>query len=214
MKKFANIFGLVLCVCVLVLTNSRAVAAGPVVTIGNTPLDVNVTNPVSISGTPNVNVSNTVPVSGQVTVGNATSNPVPVNVVGASSPVTTQNVGGGKATHVGQPASSLVNLSCSPIKLGVSLCVQRVNSDGSVSSTSFIIPVGQALVLTDIEWSLPGSTPNATKLFRVSVQGNQVAIVSTVADANGLAAGQWHFATGIVVASLAAYLQGYLVPTQ
>jgi len=240
MKKF-NIFRFVLCVCVLALTNSRALA-GSTVTVGNVPLPVQGTVSVDSIGslppvTGTVSVSNlptTQAVSGTVSVSNLpTSQSVSgtVNVGNtASSPVPTLNVGGGAATQVGQPASSLVNLNCnSPISLGVSVCFQRVNSDGTMSSP-FVIPVGQALVLTDIEWSLPGSTPNATKLFSVSVQGNQVAFVSTVADQNGLAAGQWHFATGIVVASTAtitvtnvfnqmnfpnqlAYLQGYLVPS-
>jgi hypothetical protein len=181
---------------------------------------VSVTSLPPVTGT--VTVSNLPSVSGTVTVGNT-----------ASSPVPTQNVGGGAATQVGQPAFSLVNILCNnPIAQGVSTCLQRVNSDGSVTSF-FGPPVGDVLVLTDIEWSLPGSpaNANATTLFSVSVQGNPVASVSALADKNGAAAGQWHFATGIVVAGVStitvtnvvnqpnipnqfAYLQGYEVPTQ
>src|SRR5437773_556556 len=52
------------------------------VNVGNFPASNPVTGSVSITGTPNMNVANT------------DSNPVP-----------TQNVGGGAATHMGQPAS-------------------------------------------------------------------------------------------------------------
>jgi len=108
MKKF-KIFRLVLCVCVLALTSSRALAA-PVNVNVVSPLPLPVEGSVSVSNLPTtqqisgtVTVSNLPSVSGTVTVGNTTSSPVP-----------TLNVGGGAATHVGQPASNLVNLLCVP----------------------------------------------------------------------------------------------------
>jgi len=263
MKEFANIFRLVLCVSVLALTSSRALAAGPVVTIGNTPLPVTgtvsvdtvgtvtnlppisgtvnvgntptvtvgnaslpVTGNVGITGIPTVHVENlaaTQPVSGTVTVGNT-----------ASSPVPTQNVGGGAATHVGQPETSLVNLSCLTSAFNATgECTQLSKPDGTTSS-GFTIPPGNALVITDIEWSLPsgngaGAAASENLAYcQLSSPGcNIIASVSALGDKNGIVAGQWHFASGIVVAagqkifvdafqgtstSNFATLQGYLVP--
>jgi len=230
MKKF-NIFRLVLCVSVIALTSSRALAAGPVVTIGNTPLDVNVTNPISISGTPSVNVSNTVPVTGTVSVSNLSSVSGTVTVDNSTSnPVPTQNVGGGAATQVGQPTGNLVNLACFPVASSIFGNCEQVTTIGTFSGSSYSVPSGKTLVLTDAEWSLYNSPKGSTTFWGVQVNGGQVAFATAFGDSGGLATGELHFATGVVAAtgttitattglSTAAgnnsstYMQGYLVPT-
>jgi hypothetical protein len=192
------------------------------VSVGNFPA----TQAVSISGTPSVTVTNlpaSQSVSGTVTVGNT-----------ASSPVLTQNVGGGAATHVGQPETSLVNLTClTSAANATGECTQLSKPDGTTSS-GFTIPTGEALVITDIEWSLPfGNGPGALASENLaycqlsSFNCNIIASVSALGDNKGIVAGQWHFASGIVVAAGQkifvdafqgsgaanfATLQGYLVP--
>jgi hypothetical protein len=61
----------------------------------------------------------------------------------ASSPVPRQNVGGGAATLVGQPASKLVNLLC----VSTNPCLTNNGND------VFSVPSGEALVITDVQWN-------------------------------------------------------------
>jgi hypothetical protein len=225
MKKFANIFRLVMCVSVLALTSSRALAAPVSVNVVNPTLPVTVGNfPASqaVSGT--VSVSNfpafpaTQPVSGTVTVGNATTSPVP-----------TQNVGGGAATEVGQPASNLVNLACFPSGGTIFGNCEQFSSNGAFLPGPYSVPTGKSLVLTDVEWALFNSPVGSTTIWGVQVNGAQAAFATAFGDSGGLATGQLHFATGIVAATGTTitattgtqmapgnnsftYMQGYLVP--
>ena len=179
------------------------------VNVGNFPASNPVTGSVNITGTPNVNVVNT------------DSNPVP-----------TQNVGGGAATHMGQPASELVDLFCTPPS-----CTQ-VFPDGHVTFgfPPFSIPTGKALVVTDIQFNLRQSSAGQGNYDSLSlcVNGNctvpfgvgfPLATFSALVDANGHARGERHLANGIVMAGSptihasgttdgSATIQGYLAPNQ
>ncbi len=134
------------------------------VNVGNFPGSNAVTGSVSITGTPNVNVTNT-----------------------AANPVPTQNVGGGAATHVGQPARNLVNLSC-----------QFPSAESCVQA--FSVPAGQAFVITDLQWSVFTSLGQGNyEGVALTVNSNLVALVGGLVDGDGFALGQNHLGTGIVV---------------
>jgi len=207
MKEFANIFRLVLCVSVLALTNSRALA-GSTVTVGNVPLPVQGTVSVDSVGslppvTGTVNVSNlpaTQAVSGTVSVSNLPSVSGTVNVGNtASSPVPTQNVGGGAATQVGQPASNLVNLACFPSGGTINGNCEQFSSNGTFLPGPYLVPSGKVLVLTDVDWALFNSPIGSTTTAIVAATGTTI----TATTGTQMAAGNNSF----------TYMQGYLVPS-
>jgi hypothetical protein len=137
-----------------------------------------------------------------------------------SSPVPTQNVGGGAATQVGQPVSKIVNLTCfdAPpfgcFQLGVGV---------------FTVPVGEALVITDVQFkfqSTAGAGNYGIVSLSDSVTGNELIPLMGLTDANSNVAGQIHLGAGAVVQPGSrisilpfgtkdfAFVQGYLVPNQ
>jgi hypothetical protein len=137
-----------------------------------------------------------------------------------SSPVPTQNVGGGAATQVGQPVSNIVNVTCVNVILG---CYQ-VLGDGL-----FTVPSGEALVITDVQFRLQSTagTGNYNIATLVdSVTGNQLIPLSGLTDANSAVLGQVHLGTGVILPSGSgvslrpfgskdfAFVQGYLVANQ
>src|SRR5262249_6962860 len=63
----------------------------------------------------------------------------------SSSPVPTQNVGGGAATHVGQPVSHLVSLDCRTSANSTKPCT-------GPDRNPFSPPAGKALVVTDVQF--------------------------------------------------------------
>jgi len=181
-----------------------------------------------------VSVSGVAPAqpTADVKVVNTTSNPVPVTLQGtssgsnnvtvtnpASNPVQTQNVGSGAATQVGQPVSKLVNLSCGPQN-----CT-RVGGGGA----AFSVPAGEALVITDLQWTAPAANPSGTyeELF-VFVNNVEVTSFTALVDAQGEFGGQVHLTSGIVAPPSSnveattngtsccstSFIQGYLVPNQ
>jgi hypothetical protein len=238
-KKFGTSLRLTLCVSLLAAialsfpTSSQAADPAP------TPLNVTVTNtPLPVQGTVGVNnFPGTQNVSGTVNVGNfPASNTVTgsvsitgtpaVNVTNTvTNPVPTQNVGLGVATQVGQPASKVVSLSCEPQPLGG--CVRRFR-DGHIDAVEYQVPSGEALVITDVQWSFissslaPGSYDSFT-INATSLVGLQVLTLSALVDASGKLAGQAHLSTGVVIdpggfvsssTTGVIDLQGYLVPNQ
>jgi hypothetical protein len=152
--------------------------------------------------------------------GPPTTNALIVNT--PSSPVATQNVGGGAATQVGQPVSNIVNLTC---VYGIPIGCYQVIGDGL-----FAVPSGEALVITDVQFRLQSTTGtgnyNIATLLVDSVTGNQLLPLSGLTDANSIVLGQVHLGTGVVLPSGSgvslrpfgskdfAFVQGYLVPNQ
>jgi len=208
MKRFSNVLRLALCASVLAVTLSVPAtrAAGPPsgldVTVINTPLPVTgtVSGSVSITGTPNVNVTNT-----------------------TATPVPTQNVGGGAATQVGQPASKLVSLICN------STGCFPIARNGTASGAVFSVPAGEALVVTDVQWVNESLRTQGSYAFtELHINSGTVAIFSALVDTTRISAGQAHLTAGVVVTSgntvsvvwpsvdsteePFAFLQGYLVP--
>ena len=209
-------------------------ASGPSVTIDPTQLPLPVTGTVAvtgnvaatgtvaatqsgawsvgISGTPTVNVTGPVTATQSGTWNVGITNTPTVNLGNAVLP--TQNVGGGAATQVGQLASKLVNLIC-PAN---SACFQ-ILPNGFQFSTAYTVPNGEALVITDVQYSGNGigGQYNITHL-----QSNNftVATFGALADSSGFSFASIRLGTGIVITPgnpisiLGAggmQIQGYLV---
>ena len=139
-----------------------------------------------------------------------------------SSPVPTQNVGGGAATQVGQPVSKIVNLTCFSTgpDFGCSLL------DGG---SLFTVPSGAALVITDVQFKFQSTAGVGNYGFVSlldSVTGNELIPLSGLTDTNLNVVGQVHLGAGAVVqpgsrisiqpfgTKDVAFVQGYLVPNQ
>jgi hypothetical protein len=180
-------------------------SSNPVPVTGTVNVGSAVTGSVSITGTPSVSVTNT-----------------------ATNPVPTQNVGGGAATQVGQPASNLVSLLCN------SKGCFPIARNGTASGSKFSVPAGQALVITDVQWVIESvRTQGSYDFTELHINSAVVAIFSALVDATSVSAGQAHLANAAVVtpgnsvslfwpnADLPptgeepfGFLQGYLVPNQ
>jgi len=159
--------------------------ANPVPVTTNAPLPVTVTNP-----TTSVTLTNP-----SVTVNNT-----------ASSPVPTQNVGGGQATHLGQKASQIIALQC-----------QEDDPCTDFAFNNFTVPAGKVLVITDVQWTIGGTTialsADLNAPIFVNVAGVPVAVFSAITDRTGTAMGQARMTTGVVAKpgntiSLGVNLQG------
>lgn len=161
MKRFARAFAVTLGLVVLgsvislVPQKNAAGAGGAPVTVVNTPLPV----------TGNVNAA----VTGAVGVNNFPA--FPTTLTGATVPVSGSVTTSFDApSHLGVKPSQFVNLFNSAGLGAVTLGPwQRIGADGSL--TSFSIPQGQLLVVTDIELSVDGGTPGDTvsALIRTSL---------------------------------------------
>jgi hypothetical protein len=230
MPRFARglgaTLGIVLLGLFITLVPQRNASGAPPntnVVVVNTPLPTIVTNtPLPVSGnlaatvsgnvnvgnfpaTQNVNVTNTVPVSGTVTAQIAT--PVPVSGAVGINPSAT--------THVLQNASQLVQFT-----VFTNGFIQTSNT-GAPASVFFTVPAGQVLILTDYEWQINGSTPNAV-LCSLLELGSGFGLKScAISDSNGNAAGSEHLTTGIVIgpgqmpaATTGGTAQGYLIANQ
>ncbi len=152
-----------------------------------------------------------------VTVTNTTSNPV-----------LTQNVGGGAATQVGQPASNLLGLLCN------SKGCFPIARNGTASGSKFSVPAGQALVITDVQWVFETTRTQGSYDFTfLQINSKDVAVFSAPIDPSSISAGQAHLANAAVItpgntvslnwpnAELPpageepfGFIQGYLVPNQ
>ena len=149
-----------------------------------------------------------------VTVQNTASNPVPV-----TGTVTTQNVGRGAATLVGQLVSQLVSLVCTNLTGGS--CV-----DGT--QMTYTVPAGKVLVITDLQFNgvgIGGEPVGSLVFATLSYSPSFFVNFAAPLDPNGHFYGQDQLTTGIVAppgsaanvalsgaANGRATLQGYLVP--
>jgi hypothetical protein len=198
------------------LMPSKSVGAPPPgsapVMVTNTPLPVqgtvgamqNGSWNVGISGTPSVNISNS-----------------------ASSPVLQRNVDAGTLTHVGQKVSNLVGLFTTSTIFGLS-GYQRNLPDGSATS-NFTIPAGQALVITDVDWSCGGAVAGTEIFFDLFLTNSPVLLqTQATANSNGSAHASEHLTSGVAVTgqlqhpgavsvqcgSWEVAVYGYLVPNE
>jgi hypothetical protein len=74
-------------------------------------------------------------------------------------------------THLGTSASDLITIEC--FAPGTALCKPAsfftVNPDGTEGPT-FVIPSGQALVITDVQWAVAGGTAGDTASLELGTQ--------------------------------------------
>jgi hypothetical protein len=130
----------------------------------------------------------------------------------------------GTSTHVGTTESQLVSLVCNLGAIatggGLSGTCEAVDPTGGVSGSSYEVPAGFTLIITDYEWqqtvnlssTSSGSTTPGTYLCDYFLQFKATSIFPipitllpqqscALADKAGLAYGREHFTTGIRVAS-------------
>jgi hypothetical protein len=134
----------------------------------------------------------------------------------------------GSTTHVGQNESNLVSLVC----LSPTGFCQAQDSSGNIASSTYQVPSGSTLVITDYEfYATAAAGLNLCDSFAYQGASTSTLLVlgvvpsCAVADKDGFAYGKEHFTTGIRAASGGtifdvgvsegrglADIQGYLVP--
>jgi hypothetical protein len=116
----------------------------------------------------------------------------------------------GPLTNVGRLASQQVVLSnLGPACGGL---FARVKPDGS-NTCPYAISPGHLLVITDMEWSLPGpqfgGTPGTYATLNLEDSaGNVVAFSAALADINGTASKSEHFTAGVVLGAVPGVITG------
>jgi len=182
----------------------------------------------------------------KVIVTNSTSEPVPTVAQGttkvagtilvgntAASPALVRDVNAASATHLGRKASDMVSLSGNFNATG-EIFFMRTLPDGT--STSFTIPPGKVLIITDVNWQIEAGNPGtvARLLLRTENLANPIFIrnvhtsVLTLNSA-GVNGSNERLGTGIAVSSAAKitahlttpsgalgslFLIGYLAPDE
>jgi hypothetical protein len=131
----------------------------------------------------------------------------------------------GTTTHLGQNESQLVSLIC---YIGTTNC-NELDAMGNVSSSSYVVPAGYTLVVTDYEWNIPsaGSSGSFSCDYLLDLSNKNALLGGTcaIAGTSGFVYGAGHFTSGIRLASGqtvydsnasneigGAFIQGYLVP--
>jgi len=182
----------------------------------------------------------------KVFVVNTTSTPVPTVAQGttkvagsilvgntAAAPVVVRDVDAQVATHVGRKASDLVSLSGLFNNSG-EIFFMRTLPDGT--STTFTVPSGKVLIITDVNWQIESGNPGTVSrlLLRVENLANPIFfrnVYTSVLTLNsgGVNGSNDHLGTGLVVSSAAKitanlntangalgglFLIGYLVPEE
>ena len=151
-------------------------------------------------------VQGTTRVAGTVVIGNSAAAPALVRDVNASS-----------ATHVGRKASEMVNLSGLFNNSG-EIFFLRTLPDGN--ATSFTIPAGKVLVITDVNWQITAGNPGTVSrlLLRIDNLANP-ALIRDVFDSvitlnsAGVNGANENLKGGIVVSSAAKITAHLTIPS-
>jgi hypothetical protein len=159
----------------------------------------------------------------KVIVTNSTSEPVPTVAQGttkvagtilvgntAAAPALVRDVNAASATHLGRKASEMVSLSGLFNNTG-EIFFLRTLPDGT--STSFTIPAGKVLIITDVNWQIDAGNPGTVirLLLRIENLANPTLIrnvhnsVLTLNSA-GVSGSNERLGTGIAVSSAAKLL--------
>lgn len=148
----------------------------------------------------------TTKVAGTVTIGNTAAAPALVRDVNASS-----------ATHVGRKASEMVNLSGLFNSSG-EIFFLRTLPDGN--ATSFTIPAGKVLIITDVNWQITAGNPGT--VARLSLRIDNLANPALIRDvfdsvitlnSAGVNGSNENLRAGIVVSSAAKITAHLTAPT-
>jgi len=166
----------------------------------------------------------------KVIVTNATSEPVPTIAQGttkvagtvtigntAAAPALVRDVNAASATHLGRKASEMVSLSGLFNATG-EIFFMRTLPDGT--ATSFTIPAGKVLIITDVNWQIEAGNPGtvARLLLRIENLANPSLIrnvhnsVLTLNSA-GVNGNNERLSSGIVVSSAARITANLNIPT-
>ena len=182
----------------------------------------------------------------KVIVTNSTSEPVPTVAQGttkvagtilvgntAAAPALVRDVNAASATHLGRKASDMVSLSGNFNNAG-EIFFMRTLPDGT--STTFTIPAGKVLIITDVNWQIDAGNPGTVirLLLRIENLANPIFIrnvhnsVLTLTSA-GVNSSNERLGTGIAISAAAKitahltapsgalsglYLIGYLAPEE
>jgi hypothetical protein len=182
----------------------------------------------------------------KVLVTNTTAEPVPTVAQGttkvagsilvgntAAAPALVRDVSAASATHLGRKASEMVSLS-GLFNTNGEIFFLRTLPDGT--STSFTIPPGKVLIITDVNWQIDAGNPGTVVrlLLRIENLANPIFfrnVHNSVLTLNsaGVNASNERLGTGIAVSSAAKitaqltapsgalsnlFLIGYLVPDE
>ena len=166
----------------------------------------------------------------KVIVTNSTSEPVPTVVQGttkvagtvligntAAGPVLVRDVNASSLTHLGRKPSEMVSLS-GLFNTSGEIFFLRTLPDGN--ATSFTIPAGKVLVITDVNWQVTAGNPGTVTrlLLRIDNLANP-ALIRDVFDSvltlnsGGVSGSNENLRAGIVVSSAAKITAHVTIPT-
>ena len=148
----------------------------------------------------------TTKVAGTVSIGNTAANPALVRDVNAQS-----------LTHVGRKASEIVSLSGLFNNSG-EIFFMRTLPDGT--SSTFTIPAGKVLIITDVNWMIEAGNPGTVERLNLRVENlANPALFRNVFDSTltlnsaGMNVSNERLTAGIVVSSNAKITASLNIPT-
>lgn len=166
----------------------------------------------------------------KVFVTNSTSEPVPTVAQGttkvagsilvgntAAAPALVRDVNTASATHLGRKASEMVSLSGLFNNSGEIFFLRTV-PDGT--STTFTIPAGKVLIITDVNWTIEAGNPGTITRLNLRVENlANPALFRNVFDSTltlnsaGFNVSNERLTSGIVVSSAAKITANVTMPT-
>jgi hypothetical protein len=130
----------------------------------------------------------------------------------------------GSTSHIGQAEGQMVALDCRT----PDPCVSLSPSAGDTGESSFVVPSGYTLVITDFQFLQFNDSPNINACDQLLIRNStsqsfySPTLICEKADSTGLVERDVHFTTGVRVASGAslrnytdnseATVLGYLIP--
>lgn len=138
--------------------------------------------PVTVVNTPSVNVANSVAVTGSVSLA-------------PGAQVTLPN-------HLGVRTANLITLWCfaqDGPNYPTCSSFRQIDSAGVLAATPFVIPAGETLVITDMDWEATLAAAGATVFLNLGCTSGCSFIYSssTMADSQGIAAKSDHLTSGL-----------------
>jgi hypothetical protein len=135
-----------------------------------------------------------------VVVTNTSANPVPITgalgITGTPSVNRAEDSTG--LTHMRQLPSQHVTLMSLACQQNTECDFTPIRTDGSYDGLPFHIPVGQLLVVTQVDWIVRTGVPGTTYRIPLRVNGNGMETLFGIADANGVTGGSLPFNGGLI----------------
>jgi hypothetical protein len=76
-------------------------------------------------------------------------------------------------THIGQPPSNHITLESTIVGNFTTprdVQLRRINPNGTADAPPFSLPVGQVLLVTDVDWWYRGGTPGQIQILKIDIQ--------------------------------------------